>query len=181
MKKLTPQQIEDQLTEHIPHRLCLLLTFRDRQDWFRKKAATMDNDLLRVSKDAALISIRLFSQFLGLARPRRIEDDDVTIEMLGGERMDWRKLGKEDQKLLKGLLNRANKELAHLTSHYIHHEEFNKAQALIDGITLIERLLRQQLYGRLNRPFPNLDREKTLRFDEWNFPDGQKSPTTFAR
>lgn len=188
MKKLTAQQIEDQLTEHIPHRLCLLVTFRDRQDWFRKQVGSKENDLLRVSKDSALISIRLFCHFLGFKLngsktslvDSELRGDDAGVEMLGGEKVDANKLPKSEKDLLAGLLTRADKELAHLTSNYERHAEFNTASALIEGITLVERLLRQQLYERLNRPFPNLDKERNLSFDEWNFPDGQKSPTAFV-
>ncbi len=188
MKTLTPQQIEDQLTEHIPHRLCLLVTFRDRQDWFRKRVGSMDNDLLRVSKDSTLIAIRQFADFLGfhldngklVPESKEPKGDDVRVDMLGGDVVDISKLG-SDEALLVGLLKRGSKELAHLTSNYTRHDDFNTAKALIDGITLIETLLRKHLYEKLKLPFPNLLDEKYLRFDEWNFPDGPKSPTTFVK
>ena len=65
---LTAKQIEAFLQEHIPHRLILLTTFRDRQSWFEESFRTErpDGDLLRASKDSALIGIRMFANFLGL-------------------------------------------------------------------------------------------------------------------
>jgi hypothetical protein len=184
---LTAQQKEDHLYKHVPHRLCLLVTFRDRQSWFRQRVSGKDNDLLRVSKDSALIAIRQFANFLGLQlengklTPCKPTGDDVSVDMLGGESVDLTKLASSDKSILVGLLKRGNKELAHLTSNYGNHDKFNKAEALIHGITLVESLLRHQLYDKLKLSFPNLEAEKLLRFDEWNFPDGPSSSATFLK
>jgi hypothetical protein len=49
---LAPAQKDDFFRHHLPHRLCLLLAFRDRQPWFKERIGQGDGDLLRTSKDA---------------------------------------------------------------------------------------------------------------------------------
>jgi hypothetical protein len=63
---LTLDQKDEFFADHLPHRLCLLTTFRDRQSWFKERIGTKDCDLLRASKDSALIAVRMFADFLGL-------------------------------------------------------------------------------------------------------------------
>jgi hypothetical protein len=65
---LSQENIDAFLRKHIPHRLVLLVTFRDRQEWFAEacQCNRPDGDLLRAAKESSLIGIRLFAQFLGL-------------------------------------------------------------------------------------------------------------------
>jgi hypothetical protein len=180
---LTSEDKQAFLDLHIPHRLCLLTTFRDRQVWFKERIGEADCDLLRVSKDSALISIRLFSEFLGLQlnghKPRRLEErsgagrhDDILVDMLGGKRVLLADLSPAELPVIEGLLRRASKELAHLTSDYSDHNEFNTAGAFTVGIDAIERLLQTHLYEPLLHPFPNLVSEKLICNNEWQFMDG---------
>ena len=184
---LTSEERVAFLDRHIPHRLCLLTTFRDRQAWFKQRINNPDCDLLRVSKDAALISIRLLAQFLGLGLdrgdPRRLTErsgngqpDDVFVDMLGGKRVRLTDLSEAERLVIEGLLRRASKELAHLTSDYSDHDTFNKARAFKVGIDTIERLLHTHLYDLLTpdpepHPFPDLKREKLIHYNDWQFMD----------
>lgn len=181
--ELTEAQKKAFLYHHIPHRLCLLTTFRDRQPWFKERKENPDCDLLRVSKDSALVSIRMFAEFLGLKEVKRNDkrNDDVSVDMLGGTWTHMEDLPSEEQVVMKGLLLRANKELAHLTSDYTGHDEFNTARALVDGINIVERLLREHLYEPLKAPFPDLVKEKLFWDDEFQFVHGRKSVSDFPR
>ncbi len=141
---LTKQQREAFLRDHLPHRLILLTTFRDRQPWFEKsrQEELPDGDLLRTAKDSALMAIRMLASFLGLKvdkpgklqewlppEPRR-QPDDVFVTDLGGQPATLADLTTDEQKCLEGLLNRANKELAHLTCNFQGHDDFNTEEAI---------------------------------------------------
>jgi hypothetical protein len=174
-------QKEAFLYHHIPHRLCLLTTFRDRQPWFKERKGDPDGDLLRVSKDSALVSIRMFAEFLGLKKVGVKRDDDVFVDMLGGTRVHMQDLPIEERGVINGLLRRANKKLAHLTCDYTGYDEFGTARALVDGINIVERLLREHLYEPPKAPFPDLVKEKLFWDDEFQFIHGRKSVSDFPR
>jgi hypothetical protein len=187
---ITAEEKRAFLEHHIPHRLCLLTTFRDRQGWFEERIEQNDGDLLRASKDSALISIRLFAHFLGLRQkknkntgafelaadsPADIEcrktksADCVFVTDLDGELAKLDQLSEQESALLDGLLTRANTELAHLTSSFKKQRDFNTARNIVDGLTVIERLLRRNLYDVVSRqngekyPFPDLKHERRIR------------------
>jgi hypothetical protein len=161
------------LRDHLAHRLILLTTFRDRQAWFerRLKVNGKDCDLLRVAKDAALISFRMFAYFLRLKPTPTDHDDGVFVEMLGGNRVDMKTLSPKERQAINRLFFRAHREVAHLTTRY--DSDANTAEAIVSGIDIIERLLRTHLYdvvgSRLGVPFPDLEKEKQLCGDRWQF------------
>jgi hypothetical protein len=174
---LTQDEIKEFLRDHIPHRLCLLTTFRDRQAWFEKRLEKKreDCDLLRVAKDSALISFRMFAYFLRLKPASAEHGDGVFVEMLGGRRADLKKLPKKDRVVVHRLFGRANREVAHLTVRY--DPEANTARAIVDGIDIIEKLLKTHLYDLLDKrmgvSFPDLKNEKCLCGDRWQFANRQ--------
>lgn len=170
-KQLSEETKRQFLELHIPHRLCLLTTFRDRQAWFKDRIEQTDGDLLRVAKDSALISIRMFTKFLRLM-PVSEQNDDVFVDMLGGEQTSLHDLSPGEQRLIKGIHSRGNKELAHLTSTFRAHDEFNTAKAIVDATCLIERLLHEKLYKVLSREFPTLASERRIHYDHWQFVHG---------
>jgi hypothetical protein len=54
---LTPDQKDEFFEDHLPHRLCLLMAFRDRQPWFKERIGQKDCDLLQTSKGSAARSV----------------------------------------------------------------------------------------------------------------------------
>jgi hypothetical protein len=163
--QLTVQERDDFFSAHLPHRLTLLRAFRDRQNWGGNWQGT--GDIYRCLKDSALISIRLFLQAMGLKgkydvtqQDYRLERrnpsprflDDVYIDQLGGQLVDPATIKIDDQRLLAGIYCRAEKELAHLTTH--DEAKFNTSNALIEGINLVEGLLRLNLYDKVGRQLP---------------------------
>jgi hypothetical protein len=194
---LPSNRVEEFLQHHVPHRLCLLLTFRERQKWFYEEmsAGRLSGDLLRCAKDSALISIRFFANFLGLRLKKKKQkydlidtsdadffeppkDDDVFVAQLGGSFAKLENLPPSEQALLKELLQRTDKELAHLTSNFLRHDDYNTAKAICDGITLIERLLGECLFAKVNRPFPSLDSERQIDESWWNFAWSDRGKST---
>jgi hypothetical protein len=121
----------------------------------------------------------LFANFLGLklnGSRKLVEDlaakgkwqDDVHVTDLGGAAASPDDLTEEERTTLEGLLQRADKELAHLTSSFADQLTLNTAAIMVRGIDVVERLLREKLYavakdqeGRLY-PFPTLDHQKTI-------------------
>lgn len=198
IKALRPDQIEANLLEHIPHRLVLLTTFRDRQPWFEEssRAGQPDGDLLRVAKESPLLSIRIFGQFLGLRLkagrlidgfPETRRKDDVYVDDLGGQPATLNDLLPGEPTQLQGLLRRADKELAHLTTDFTGHDDFCTVKALCCGIDLIERLLRKNVYdvvvapdGR-KYPFPDLKRERKIWGTGYEILDGPLPSPHFPR
>ena len=180
---LTTKQKDDFFNFHIPHRLCLLFAFRERQSWIKTRIGQKDGDLVRTSKDAALLSIRLFANFLGLkmSRSGQIAEsfyskkdwpNDVNVLDLGGEPAKLNELAEDKRMTLEELLKRADKELAHLTASFADQLKSNNAAIIVRGIDIIEDLLRKQLYDRAKDglgqkyPFPTLENERTIHGDE---------------
>lgn len=167
---LTPDQKDEFFAAHLPHRLCLLTTFRDRQSWFKERIGTKDCDLLRASKDSALIAIRMFAEFLGLKDGSRKcpRPDDVFLETLGCDRVELASLPQTERKVIEELTLRGNKELAHLTATFADQVKSNSAEVIVRGIDIIERLLREKVYAlakdRNGRPypFPTLEKQRTI-------------------
>jgi hypothetical protein len=186
---LTQKQRDDFFKYHLPHRLCLLMTFRDRQPWFEERIGQRDGDLLRASKDATLISIRLFANFLGLKLKsgQMVEGfaskdkypKDVDVRDLGGDPARLNDLNADDRMTLEELLKRADKELAHLTSTFADQLKFNTAAIMVRGIDIIDRLLRTKVYDRAKDqtgqkyPFPTLEDEKTIHGNECELVNGK--------
>jgi len=172
VKELPPGEQKDYRQRHFAHRLTLLHCFASRRvnnfDWNFK------GDLFRCAKDSALISVRLFLSAMGLkgdfdqARKDFVlrkntalrncrKDDDILIDQLGGELPDpgsW-SLSADDERLLAGVYKRADKELAHLTATF--NDEFNKEEAVDRASRLVERLLNEYLYARVNEKMPDID------------------------
>jgi hypothetical protein len=197
---LTADQKDDFFKYHLPHRLCLLMAFRDRQPWFKERIGQKGGDLLRTSKDATLISIRLFANFLGLKLNRsgqmvegftskRPFPNDVNVTDLGGDPARLNDLTPDDRTTLEELLKRADKELAHLTSSFADQLKFNTAAIMVRGIDIMERLLQEKVYDRAKDrtgqmyPFPTLENEKTIDANECEIVGGRpcSKPVWFAR
>jgi hypothetical protein len=172
MQKLLPDEQKDYRQRHFAHRLTLLRCFASRRannfDW------NSNGDLLRCAKDSALISVRLFLSAMGLKAdfdPTRKDfvlvkntalrnsrsDDDILIDQLGGELPDpgsW-SLNADDERLLAGVYKRVDEELAHLTATF--NREFNEDENIDRASRLVERLLSEYLYARVNERMPNID------------------------
>ena len=148
--------------EHLPHRLTLLRTFRDRQaeNWQGR------GDIYRCVKDAALISIRLFLDAMGLqgyyddakkeyilcVNRKERRGDDVWIDQLGGQLVDPNSISNDERQILAGIYKRADKELAHLTVSDV--GEFNTPAVIVRGIDIVERLMRANLYDKVGWDWP---------------------------
>ncbi|MGA8479529.1 MAG: hypothetical protein WB696_16355 [Chthoniobacterales bacterium] len=162
-QKLSNEQIEKFLGAHLPHRLTLLRTFRERKSCVDVQGR---GDIYRCLKDSGLIAIRLLLKAMGLQGCQNGDGayllikgasrapDDVTIDQLGGELVDPSSIPLDDQRLLAGIYCRANKELAHLT--LVYNDEFNAPEKILRGIDLVEILIQKHLYAKIGRELPPL-------------------------
>jgi hypothetical protein len=73
-------------------------------------------------------------------------------------------LSPDEQRQLQGMLRRADKELAHMTTNFREHDEFCTVDAFLHAIAIIERLLRDNVYNVVigPYPFPDLQNEKRI-------------------
>jgi hypothetical protein len=161
-RPLDDQEKEAFRIGHLPHRLTLLRTFRDRQaeNWQGK------GDIYRCVKDSALISMRLFLDAMGLqgqydetkgeyilrVNKKERRGDDVWIDQLGGTLVDPDSISDDERRILAGIYKRADKELAHLTVSDV--GEFNTPAVIIRGIDTVERLIRTNLYDKVGWAWP---------------------------
>ena len=84
-------------------------------------------------------------------------DDDILIDQLGGELPNpasW-SLSTDEARLLGAVYKRADKELAHLTTTF--NDEFNTDDNIDKASRLVERLLNEYLYTRVNEKMPAID------------------------
>jgi hypothetical protein len=179
MKTLSDSEKKEFLKSHLAHRLTLLRTFKERQNWLKDEMNPPNNrrhgDLARCAKDSALISIRLLSGAMALRvlktpgksgnfalfdyREKRVKDlrkdDDIWLDDLGGTLPKTDDLTEENKRLLVGVLKRADKELAHLTKTF--DNEFNTAKIIVEAIDIIERLINEHLYIKVGVTMPLVD------------------------
>jgi hypothetical protein len=166
MKPLTPYIKRKFRRKHLPHRLTLLRTLRERTK------ASCDfqgqGDIYRCIKDSNFVAVRLLLDFLGLrgehhnGRLRLVEsprrngkkyEDDVKVDQFIGRLLTPSDVPRDSRKLLAGVYRRADKELAHLTLKF--NKPFNEERALIAAATAIENLIKKFVYA--GKPLPPID------------------------
>jgi hypothetical protein len=164
--KMTRLDKKEFTQKHLKHRLTLLRTLRER----KKNGYLYDvqNDIYRCVKDSSLIAVRLLSDFLGFRvkfenghyslteiTEKQKRADDVRLDKFVDKLLCLKDLSIEDQRILWGVLIRADKELAYITSKF--DDEFNTEEALIKAATIVEHLLKKNLYDALGEELPEMD------------------------
>jgi hypothetical protein len=169
MKTLTPSQQRAMLRKHLPHRLTLLRTLRERAR--AGESYCERGDIYRCVKDANLIAVRLLLDFMGLKgvtglagpelqpsprRSGRKYEDDVRIDQFRGALLTPKDVPRRLHRRLAGVYCRADKELAHLTTKFS--ARYNSEAALIRAADAVESLLERHLYRPARLPLPAIDR-----------------------
>jgi hypothetical protein len=169
MRVLTKAEKREFLRKHLRHRLTLLRTLRQRKR--SGESYQGRGDIYRCVKDANLMAVRLFLDFMGLRGVRdstglRLEpnprkkgakyQDDVKIDQFIGQLLVPGDIPKRFHQTLAGVYCRGDKELAHLTMVYS--GRFNTESALIRAAGAVETVLSKRLFCPLNEPFPEMDK-----------------------
>ncbi len=150
MGKLTPTEIDDYFDKHLPYRTRILLAHyrMTRRPW------NGDSGQLDACFVAALVTARLFLNVLGVGKkgekliryePR---EDDVTVDDLGGVRIDPATLSSEDVALFLSFLKMADKAAAHFTTPIDH--DWGRTHEVI---LRIRQYLKINLYDHTGRKF----------------------------
>jgi hypothetical protein len=114
MSKLTPELVDEYFEIHLPYRTGILLAhFKMRHDPVTGTYVpwTGTRSWLDAGFVAALVTARLYLNVLGIAKDRKgttlvsfkEQDDDITVDDLGGRRVSIANIAPADQKMLLSL------------------------------------------------------------------------------
>lgn len=127
MGKLTPEQVDEYFEIHLPYRTRILLAhfkMRHHADTGTFMSWEGTQPWLYAAFVAFLVTARLYLNVLGIGKDGgtlvnfRAQADDITVDDLGGRRVDIATISATDQKMLLDFLVMADKEAAHFTSPY---------------------------------------------------------------
>jgi hypothetical protein len=154
MGKLTPAEINDYFALHLPYRIGIMLAH------YKMTHDSAGNDIPWTGNPAwanacfvaSLVTARLFLNVLGIGKKggslADFDDkpDDVTVDDLGGKRLDPAKLSQAEHDSLFDFLKMADKAAAHFTTPIVH--DWSKTH---DVIKLILHYLKTNLYDAAGR------------------------------
>ncbi len=155
----SPDMTEDEyFDKHIPHRVNLLTTFRNRYSPKCKKnigALPWDKprDFFRCSKDISILMVRFFCDELGVGLPKgksELEDKNPSHPHFKPKPFKVSNAEKDPRfdSLVK-VLRAANRAVAHINPSDVNHElkEQKDDERLIEVIDWIEKLIETHMYG----------------------------------
>ena len=154
MGKLTASAIDEYFDVHLPYRTRIMLAhYKMTHDSAGKdKPWTANPAWLDACFVASLVSGRLYLNVLGVGKKGGApcafvqQPDDVTVDDLGGLRVDPATLSVNEQKLFLDFLTMADKAAAHFTIPKSH--DWTKTH---DVIELIHGYLKSNLYDAVGR------------------------------
>ena len=157
MGKLTPEQVDEYFTTHLPYRTRILFAhFNMRHDPVTGKFIPWSGtqSWLDAAFVAFLVTARLYLNVVGIAKNGKgtklvnfeARADDITVDDLGGKRVSIATISLADQKILLDFLIMADKAAAHFTSPYPH-----VRTTIPRVVVLIHGYLKTHLYDEVNR------------------------------
>jgi hypothetical protein len=153
MGKLSPAEIEEYFSIHLPYRTRILAAHyrMTREPWTSDRG---DVAWLEGCFEASLIHGRMFLNVLGISKDKNdqlipfvFRRDDVSAEDLGGWLVDLATLPAADRFLFIGFLKMVDKGAAHLTTPMKHPLEDTH-----NAISRILHYLKVNLYDAVGRP-----------------------------
>jgi hypothetical protein len=162
---LTPEFEKAYFEAHIPHRLNLLITFRER---YLKSSLKPDDirDFYRCSKDISIFMVRSLLDELGIIYKKK--EDNPTEDI--SSKKKWKsQLGivqltetevRNDSRYenIKVVLKAANRAIAHIApddvDHSIKLDSDNKI--LFDTIDFTEEMIKEKMYGATGRDYKSI-------------------------
>jgi hypothetical protein len=150
---------------HIPHRINLLITFRER---YSKTLLKPDDirDFYRCSKDISMFMVRSLLNELGIVLPKKKADviDDASkardwVANFGVPRLTVDEIRKDKRyENVKIVLKAANRAIAHITpddvDHSIKLDSDNKI--LFDAIDFTEEMIKEKMYRATGRDYKSI-------------------------
>ena len=131
MGKLTPMQVDEYFAIHLPYRTRILLAhfkMRHHPDTGKFMPWTGTQSWLDAGFVAALVTARLYLNVLGIAKNGKgtalvsfkDKSDDITVDDLGGFRVNIASIPTAGQKMLLDFLVMTDKAAAHFTAPLPH-------------------------------------------------------------
>jgi len=154
MGKLTKSQIDEYFKDHLPYRTRIMLAhYKMTHDNCGNDKTWAGNPAwLDACFVASLITARIYLNLLGVGKESgrlcafKPRQDDITVDDLGGHRIDPVTLSPLEQQLFLGFLTMTDKAAAHLTTPKDH-----KWAKTHDVIKRIHGYLRTNLYDPAGR------------------------------
>ena len=154
MGKLSVPQIDDYFEKHLPYRTRIMLAhYKMTHDANgNRKAWTGDPGWVDACFIASLVTTRLYFNVLGMGKVDgqlghfQPKPDDVTVDDLGGKRVDTTMLPASEKALLFDFLRMADKAAAHFTIPIQH--DCSKTH---DVVRIIHGYLQTHLYAQAGR------------------------------
>ncbi|MFC6101503.1 hypothetical protein [Olivibacter domesticus] len=142
----------DYLNKHIPHRLNLLITYRERFSNLSDSQIENIRDLYRCAKDISIMMVRLLLDEMGIKLPRNAKELNDLKEHEGdvikmGIIMAINKediLNHNDKHEIFKVLVAANRAVAHTNEGFINHNV--DKMALLKAIDFIEHNIEKNIY-----------------------------------
>lgn len=157
---LTPSLIDDFFKDHLPYKITQLTTHHLFKGTIGR---SFTNNLIAAKYQICAIEIsfvagRLFLDFLGLSMKQgKLQESpdfrmphDIKVNDLGGDFVKLSQLTLDEIRILEIFYHRGNKGSAHLTWE---DREIDGWQILDEGVEIITRLLKSNLYNVVNREF----------------------------
>jgi hypothetical protein len=165
---LTTSEIDEFFNDHLPYRQSMLTTHKliskDRKELLGRLPDELRDKLMVAGVEASLVACRMSIEFLGLGikhNPLRLvpnhsyflaEDGnsyEVKVVDLGGQWVDINKLTTAEQDLVANIFLTGHRATAHLTYNAPGGGQW---RIIHDGIELVSKLLKENLYDIVNRP-----------------------------
>ena len=145
--------IDDYLKKHIPHRINLLITFRERYSGFdletRQKAGELARDFLRCTKDISMMMVRFLLGELGV---RLQQNHNVISEQKNALYTEKLKvadvISNNHYQSILAVLKAANRSIAHLDVIDVNHSMQTDPDdiVLINAINFTEQVCIKKMY-----------------------------------
>lgn len=155
---------DEYFNQHVPHRVNLLITFRERFSGNNKLNPESMRDFFRCSKDISLLMVRFFMDELGIVFKRERDNPNDDISQHWRPKFGITQLTEQEVKSdprysnLKIVLKAANRALAHIEPKYVNHPLVSDADhlILIDVINFTEENIKRKMYTATGRDFQKI-------------------------
>jgi hypothetical protein len=154
VSKLTPDQVNEYFKTHLPYRTRILLAHYKMTHDPNGADKPWNGELawLEACFVASLVTARMYLNVLGIGKddkrlaPFPARRDDITVDDLGGRRVEVKTLFPDEERLIFNFLTMADKAAAHFTIPMSHNWGNTH-----DVIKIVHRLLKIQLYDPAGR------------------------------
>lgn len=144
---------DDYLKKHIPHRINLLITYRERFSGLdietRKKVGELTRDFLRCSKDISMMMVRFLLGELGIRLQKGHTDISETKNAIYADKLKVKDvICNQNYQNILNVLEAANRAVAHMEDSNVNHaiETDLDDEILFNAITFTQQICIKKMY-----------------------------------